>query len=100
MAINNYHIVEEIAGVRCAVVEKGISSERALFLRGILENSGQQVYIEGDEFTGFSIGVEDIRFNVLYALYGKSLRLPNGNLVTPSIWYQRQQTGDYYWEYK
>ena len=38
MALNKgKHLVEEIDGVRCTVVEKGITAERAQFLKNILE---------------------------------------------------------------
>ena len=40
MALNKgKHIVEEIDGVRCSLVEKGVSPERTEFLKKILEKN-------------------------------------------------------------
>lgn len=99
MAINTYHIIEEINGVRCSVVEKGISSQRLNFLKNILESSGYKVEIS-DKDGVYTIGVTDVVFNPVYGLYSRSLKSMDGKIVTPAIWNQKAQTGDYYWNYK
>ncbi len=98
MAINKYYTIEEINGVRCSVVEKGISSRRSAFLKNILESSGYKVEISVIE-NNYTIGVTDILFNPVYALYSRSLKSMDGKLVTPAIWNQKAQTGDFYWNY-
>lgn len=99
MAINKYHIIEEINGIRCSIVEKGISPIRQAFLTNILESSGYKV--EKVQFEGkYTIGVTDIMFNLIHALYNKTLKSMDGAVVSPSIWNQKAQTGQFYWEYQ
>ena len=44
MAINNAkHIVNEIDGVRCTIIETGISIDRVAFLRELLEFNNLEV---------------------------------------------------------
>ena len=100
MAINPYHIVEELNGTRCSIVEKKVSAERAGFLKAILEASGQDVMTTTAEDGSVTVGVTNVVFNAMYALYARSLRTPNGKLVIPSYWYQKQQTDQFYWDYK
>jgi len=100
MAINPHFIIEEINGIRCSIVEKKISPERCAFLTSILESNGMVVVSMANEDGTVTIGVTDIIFNPLYALYSRSLRSPNGKLVTPAYWYQKQQTDLFYWDYK
>ena len=98
MAINPYHTVEELDGIRCSVIEKGISPERAEFIKGILEASNQKVVEVIDAEGRHTIGVTDITFNCLYALYGRRLKTTDGRLVTPSIWTNEKVNEGFYWE--
>jgi len=100
MAINPYHIVEEINGIRCSIIEKKVSADRAAFIKTILESSGQEVVTKTEEDGSITVGVTNIVFNLIYALYARSLRTPNNKLVIPSFWYQKQQTDQFYWDYK
>jgi hypothetical protein len=45
MAINKNHEFEELDGVKCAIVEKNASAERAAFLKDLLEINGFKVII-------------------------------------------------------
>lgn len=45
MAINQNHLFEELDGVKCGIVEKTVTPERADFLKKILENNGYTVVI-------------------------------------------------------
>ena len=45
MAINQNHTSEELNGVRCAIVEKNVSKERAEFLRELLSFNKFQVEV-------------------------------------------------------
>jgi len=90
MALNKgKHIVEEIDGVRCSVVEKGVSPERAEFLKKILELNGYTVKeaSEGEAGT-LKIGVTDILFNTVVDVYKRKLKSPSGKKVTPAYWLQ------------
>lgn len=95
MGINNAkHIIEEIDGIRCTVVESGVTPERAAFLRQLLEFNNYEVKEkeEASETPGpeptFTIGVTDIVFNPVFAIYECSLKIPEGGTVTPGYWQQ------------
>ena len=90
MAINNAkHIVSEIDGVRCTIVESGISLERVAFLRDLLEFNNLEVKeIEvpsetpGEE-SKYTIGVTDLLFNPVFAIYERQMKTREGAAVTP-----------------
>jgi hypothetical protein len=95
MAINNAkHIVNEIDGVRCTIIETGISLERAAFLRELLEYNNLEVkeIPEPAETPGnepkYTLGVTDLVFNPVFAIYECKLKLSNGKYVTPGYWRQ------------
>jgi len=83
------HIIEEIDGVRCSVVEKGVSPERTEFLKKLLELNKYTVKVaaEGEAET-FKIGVTDMLFNPVVDVYKRSLFSPSGKRVTPAYWLQ------------
>jgi hypothetical protein len=97
MAINTYHTVEEINGVRCSVVEKKISADRAFYITRILESSGYEVKTAETDGV-FTVGVTDILCNIIHALYSHKLFGTDKKLVTPAQWHQKVQDGEYYWE--
>ncbi len=106
MALNKgKHIVEEIDGVRCSVVEKGVSPERAEFLKKILELNGYTVK-EASEGEGgtLKIGVTDILFNTVVDVYKRKLKSPSGKKVTPAYWLQESESETAkevnYWTFK
>jgi len=106
MPLNNAkHIIAEIDGVRCTVVESGISPERLAFLKELLEHNRFEVKVkeEPSEQVGepakLTIGVTDLVFNPVFAVYERSLRTKEGQFVSPAIW--NQQTTEYkrmYWQ--
>jgi hypothetical protein len=98
MAINPYQTVEELDGQRCSIIEKGISAGRAEFIKKILEASKQTVIDVSDAEGKHTIGVTDITFNYIYALYGRRLKTADGHLVTPSIWTSGKPNAGFYWE--
>jgi len=95
MAINNAkHIVSEIDGIRCTIVESGVSLERAAFLRDILEFNNLEVKETevpsenpGEE-SKFTIGVTDLLFNPVFAIYERQMKTREGSRVTPGYWKQ------------
>jgi hypothetical protein len=95
MAINNAkHIVAEIDGVRCTIVESALDLERAAFLRQLLEFNNYEVKelevppeTEGGEKT-YTLGVTDLVFNPVFAIYECLLKTPEGSYVTPGYWKQ------------
>jgi hypothetical protein len=98
MALNNAkHIVAEIDGIRCTIVETGASSERAAFLRDLLELN--KLEVKELKETGepgaephYTIGVTDLIFNPVFAVYERRLKTSNGEKVTPGYW--KQDTTD------
>jgi hypothetical protein len=118
MAINQNHTVEELNGVRCAIVEKMVSPERVKFLKSILEHNGYSVVVtpsppakavaaakvvnSAAESTPepappdpviaetFTMGVTDVMFNVINAIFGRLLKLPGGHIVTLAYWQQTE----------
>src|SRR5580765_5930922 len=100
MAINQNHISEELNGVKCAVVEKNVSAERADFLKKILLFNKYHVEIaatpppkpaaapkpfaEGEIPPPppppipetFTVGVTDMMFNPINAIFGRMLHSP------------------------
>ena len=95
MAINNAkHIIGEVDGVRCTIVESGATLERAAFLRQLLEFNNLEVKemkavseTAGDEPV-YTIGVTSLIFNPVFAIYERQLKTPEGGFVTPGYWKQ------------
>jgi hypothetical protein len=113
MAINQNHVSEELNGVKCAIVEKNASAERASFLKQLLVFNKYTVEIaaspppkvpppvpvkEGETAPvapqvpeTFSVGVTDMMFNPINAIFGRLLHTPDGHVVTLAYWYQRDK---------
>jgi len=95
MAINNAkHIVSEIEGVRCTIIESGVTLDRVAFLRDLLEFNNFEVKEitlppenEGEE-PRYVIGVTDLVFNPVFAIYECLLKTREGEHVTPGYWKQ------------
>lgn len=95
MALNNAkHIIGEINGIRCTIVETGITTERAAFLTELLSlnNLEVQEMKEPEKEPGsepsYTIGVTDLVFNPVFAIYERRLKTGEGNIVTPGFWNQ------------
>ncbi len=99
MAINPYHTEEDINGVRCSVVEKKVSEERAAFVKKVLEYNKLNVQVAQGEDGTFIVGVDNIIFNPVHAIYNRSLKTPEGKVLTVAYWNQKQQKDEYYWNY-
>jgi hypothetical protein len=93
MSINNAkHIVGEIDGVRCTIVESGIARDRLAFLTDLLQFNNFEVKkmaipsgVEGEE-PKYTIGVTDLIFNPVFAIYECLLKTPEGKCVTKEYW--------------
>ena len=90
MALNKgKHVVEEIDGVRCSVVEKGVTPERTEFLKKLLEINKYTVKVAAEaDAINFKIGVTDLLFNPVIDVYKRSLKSFSGKRVTPAYWLQ------------
>ena len=107
MSLKAKHTVEEINSVRCTVVEKGATQARVGFLRNLLEFNKFDVQVaeekkETEESpTLFTIGVTDLVFNPVIAVYEMSLKTPDGKRVSPAYWDQKTtEIVDEYWEFE
>jgi len=93
---NGKHIVKEIDGVNCTVVDDVASKERVAFLTSLLEFNKKEVKSaanpskEGEAET-YTVGVTDILFNPVLAVYSKKLYTKFGRIVTPNIWNQKEK---------
>ena len=116
MAINKNHEFEELDGVKCAIVEKNASRERADFLKDLLEwNKFTVVVVPGappkaapapppapiEDATAtapppptpptiFTVGVTDVTFNPINAVFGRLLKTKDGHVVTLAYWQQKE----------
>jgi len=121
MAINKNHPFEDIDGVKCAVVEAGVSAERMQFLKSLLELNGYTVVVAAEaekkapappptpspdaESTPsttpeppptpvdpkYKIGVTDVTFNSTNAIYGRLLKTADKRVVTMAYWLQKEK---------
>ena len=117
MAINKNHEFEELNGVKCAIVERNASQERVDFLKPLLEVNKFTVVVvaspppkvaaapaavaaaAGTEApvvetppapVTFTIGVTDVSFNPINAIFGRLLRTSDGRVVTLAYWQQEE----------
>lgn len=107
MPLKAKHIVEEINGVRCTVVDKGVSRQRVDFLKNLLEFNKFEVLVAEDKKDTedapilYSIGVTDLVFSPVIAVYELSLKTPDGKRVSPAYWDQKTtECVDEYWTFE
>ena len=105
MTLKAKHIVEEINGTRCTVVEKGATAGRVDFLKNLLQFNHFEVIVADEAIVEgspalFTIGVTDLVFNPVIAVYELSLKTPNGKKVSPAYWNQYStDCVDEYWDF-
>ena len=104
MPLQAKHIVDEIDGVRCTIVEKGATAQRAEFLKNLLTFNNFEVLTSEDKSADetslptFTIGVTDLIFNPVIAVYQMKLKTPEGGSVSPAYWDQiTDRAIDQYW---
>ncbi len=105
MPLTSNHLVEEINGIRCTVIEKSIPAERVAFLKDLLQLNGLEVEVaelpqtSDDAPLLYTLGVTDLVFNPTIAVYEMSLKTRDGKSVSPAYWEQQtDQIIDQYWE--
>ena len=129
MAINKNHEFEELDGIKCGIIGKLVKPVRVDFLKKLLEYNRFTVIVvpspapksaakpvaatEGSETETappstavadtFTIGVSDYTFNVTNAIYGRTLKTPDGRIVTAAYWQQKEAVSNDevpYYEFK
>ena len=105
MALKGKHNVAEINGVRCTVVESGITKDRIEFLNKLLSHNGYEVKLEqekdkeGTLLDTYLIGVTDILFNPVIMIYMLKLFRKDGQVVTAGYWEQKPTDTEIpYWQ--
>lgn len=101
------HTEKNINEIRCKVLEKGVSKVRTDFLKDLLEYNGFTVQIEeekrknDDDPITYIIGVTDILFNPVLAVYKFLLKTKDGRKVSPAYYNQiSDDTRPEYYELK
>ena len=117
MAINKNHEFEELDGVKCAIVERNVSKERVGFLKDLLEYNGYTVVsipspppkvapapapatttdavpVAAESAPPppetFTVGVTNVMFNPINAIFGRLLKTRDGHTVTLAYWNQEE----------
>ena len=104
MPLQAKHIAEEISGTRCTIVEKGATAQRVEFLKDLLTFNGFEVMTVEDKRVDetavptFTVGVTDMVFNPVIAVYEMKLKTRDGQKVSPAYWEQQKtEIVDQYW---
>ena len=103
------HIVKEIESQRCTVVETGADKARVDFLKELLEFNKLEVKFEEEVKkpnpdgeippVTFVIGVTDLVFNPVIAVYQRILKTKDGRKITADFWNQKtEETEPNYWD--
>jgi hypothetical protein len=77
-----------IDGTRCRVIESTPDENRIKFLNELLLLNGYEVKVDQDAEGKFRIGVTDVIFNPVIAVYERKLKSMTGHWVTPAYWLQ------------
>jgi len=128
MALNPNHAFEDLEGIKCSVVEKNCTPERVDFLKKILEHNKFSVVIAKSPPPKvvakpvtpvtpdapvepvvevplppetFTIGVTDVSFDPITAVFNRQLKTFDGKILSSNYWKQRPedlQEQKWYWE--
>ena len=125
MALNATHTFEDLGEIKCAIVEKNCSQARVDFLKQLLELNKFTVVVvpspppkaapkpaveEGEIIpeidepiapTTFNVGVTDVSFSPINAVFNRELKIESGQVVTKDYWYQREteiKNEEWYWK--
>ncbi len=107
MAINKNHEFEEVDGVKCGIVEKNVNVERVQFLQNLLSLNNYTVKVQAspppkvapepaapEAPSTFTVGVTDISFNPINAIFGRALKTEDGKIVSLAYWQQKELVSD------
>ena len=129
MALNPNHTFEDLGDKKCSIIEKNCTPERADFLNKLLTYNGFEVVVvkspppkaakpaaPAAEVTPadvpvaeaapmppdtFSVGVTDLSFNPVNAVFNRDLNTPEGAVVTSDYWKQKEaapKADEWYWK--
>lgn len=105
MALEGKHSFGSIGETRVSFIEKKIGESRMEFLTRLLEHNGFEVLVEEEKRKKpedpqlYTVGVTDITFNPVIAVFERKLKTFNGRKVTPAYWNQlTEETKPQYWQ--
>lgn len=118
MALNPTHTFEDLGEIKCAIVERNCSKERTDFLKRLLEINKYTVVVvpsppaKGAKplaeeeaapptFETFTVGVTDVSFSPINAVFNRELKTFDGQIVTKDYWKQREtevRKEEWYWK--
>ena len=104
MTLKAKHIVEEVKGTRCTIIEKGATADRVDFLKTLLEFNNYEIVVAEESVVEgspalYTIGTTNLVFNPVIAVYELSLKTQAGQRVSPDYWNQKTaECIDEYWE--
>jgi hypothetical protein len=101
MSLNKYkHTVNELDGVRCSIIDDNATESRVNFLKELLLlNKFEIKFVKNPPKTGqtvesFTVGVTDITFTPILAVFNKKLITKEKKSVTPNYWNQKFENAD------
>jgi hypothetical protein len=80
--------VDIIDGTRCRVIESTPDENRVGFLKDLLSLNNYTVKVDKNAEGIYRIGVTDVVFNPVIAVYERKLKSRTGHWVTPAYWLQ------------
>jgi hypothetical protein len=80
--------VDIIDGTRCRVIESTPNESRIRFLKDLLSHNNYTVKVDKDAEGNYRIGVTDVVFNPVIAVYERKLKSMTDHWVTPAYWLQ------------
>ena len=124
MALNQNHTFEELGDTKCSIVEKNCTAQRVAFLEKLLIQNKFDVTIvkspppklsakpqpvadialsspSSDLPETYTVGVTDLCFNTINAIYNRELKTFEGKIVTPDYWNQSGSVSNdesWYWK--
>jgi hypothetical protein len=104
MALEGKHSFGSIGDTRVSFIEKKIEEDRKDFLIRLLEHNGFEVLVDEEKRKKtedpqlYTVGVTDITFNPVVAVFERKLKTFDGRKVTPAYWNQlTEDTKPQYW---
>ncbi len=100
------HITKYIGETYCTIIESGIDKGRVDFLKDLLEFNSLEVLVTEDKRKNeedpvtYTLGVTDLVFNPIIAVYERELLTRDGHKITPAYWKQESDNNKpQYWEH-
>ncbi len=104
MTLGGKHMFGSIEEIRVTFVEKGVTKDRSMFLKKLLEHNGFEALIKEDKKKTeedpqlYTVGVTDMVFNPTVWVFQRRLETFDGHKVTQDYWNQlTEDSSPQYW---